>query len=542
MDHSKMDHSKMDHSKMDHSKMDHSKMDHSKMDHSKMDHSKMDHGQHEMSDMHAGMKHESMANMHHMHHSQSAMPLVLSSIFIFLIIGIYFFRKTKESFTPSTKRNNLFQFYFLKKMMKSNYFIFNFRLIPAITFLFILATGLWGSARGNLAAPFTWLFWWTLLIFFVAFAGKVFCMACPWDFFANLFQFGWFHKKSNSLSGLGLKWPKSLANIHLASLFFIIFTWLELTGVATDSFVTAVLGLGFVCSAVLIALFFKDRPFCRYLCPIGRISGIYAQFSPLEIRANDLSVCDSCKTKECVKGTDTTTKCPTGEIPFKLKENTFCTLCTECIKSCEKDNMVLRARPLATDLLTEKKLYFDEILLVILILVLTFFHGLTMTPTWFKWTDFIGTSLSVDYTMAFSILMPAILLISFFVFYLFSKIVGNVKGMLALIPLALGYHFGHNLMHLFSESLNLVSYLNDPFGWGWNVFGLKDFNAFPLLGHSSSQILQFVCIALGFYYSIKTIRVRIKEQFFSHYFLTFAIAMTGLWLVTQPMVMRTMHE
>ena len=512
-------------------------------------HEGMDHGNHQV-DPHAGMDHSShqatMGSVNHgahgMHQMGQSSSLPYFSILLFLIIGLFFYRRSKLEFRSSSWRFNLFESSPLKRMVRSKYFIFSVRFVPAMLFLLVLATGFWGSARGNLAAPFTWLFWWTLLIFFVAFAGKIFCMSCPWDFFANLVQFGWFHKTKKTSSNLGIKWPKKLSNIHLASLFFVVFTWFELVGVATDSFVTALLGFCIVSGAVIMALVFKDRPFCRFLCPIGRISGIYAQFSPVEIRPHDLSVCATCKTKECVKGTDTSTRCPTGEVPFKLKENTFCTLCTECIRSCDKENMVIQARPFATDLLVEKKMNRDEVLLAILILVLTFFHGLTMTPTWFSWTGFIEQSASVSYMMAFSFLMPIILIVSFLMFYGFSRLVGTAMGMFALIPLALGYHFGHNLMHLVSESLNLVSYMNDPFGWGWNVFGLKDFKAFPLLGHQSSQVLQYICIALGFFFSVKVIRARLRSQFVSHFVLTFMVAMVGLWLVAQPMVMRTMHE
>ena len=91
-------------------------------------------------------------------------------------------------------------------------------------------------------------------------------------------------------------------------------------------------------------LLYEKRAFCRYVCLVGRISGLYAQMSPVELRKIDNDVCKTCKTKECITGTDITTPCPTSEKPFMLTQNTYCTLCTECIRSCEKDNLTLKSK------------------------------------------------------------------------------------------------------------------------------------------------------------------------------------------------------
>ena len=87
-----------------------------------------------------------------------------------------------------------------------------------------------------------------------------------------------------------------------------------------------------------------------YACLVGRVSGLYAQASPIELRIVSEDTCKSCSTKECITGTDTTTPCPTFEKPFLLKQNTYCTLCTECIRSCDKDNLSLFTRPVGVDL------------------------------------------------------------------------------------------------------------------------------------------------------------------------------------------------
>lgn len=46
--------------------------------------------------------------------------------------------------------------------------------------------------------------------------------------------------------------------------------------------------------------------------------------------------------------------------------------------------------------------------------------------------------------------------------------------MLALLPIAAGYHVAHYLVDLLTNGQYLLAALNDPFGWGWRLFGLPD--------------------------------------------------------------------
>ena len=65
-----------------------------------------------------------------------------------------------------------------------------------------------------------------------------------------------------------------------------------------------------------------------------------------------------------------------------MTQNTYCILCTECIKTCPKDNLSLNLRPWGEDLKSESKLRTDEAILSLILLSMTAFHGLTMTPLW----------------------------------------------------------------------------------------------------------------------------------------------------------------
>jgi len=482
-------------------------------------------------------------------------------LILFIIIGVAFVYKLNSNnqlTAVSSKRYNLLSNKYILKAVKSNYFSFSIRFLSALLFVLVLITGFYGRKYTSMAAGFTWLFWWTLLIYFVAFAGKVFCAVCPWDFFANLVQFGWFHKLKNKISGLNLKWPKTLKNVYPAIFFFIILTWLELGfDITRNSYFTAVLGLMMVMMAVISALVFERRSFCRYACLVGRVSGLYAQTSPVELRIVSDDICKSCSTKECITGTDTTTPCPTFEKPFLLEQNTYCTLCTECIRSCDKDNLSLFTRPIGVDLEKIKTSRKDESILAYVMLILTFFHGISMTKYWINWTSIITNITSGSYAMSFTILMLFILFGSYFIFrgyeLLIGKFVGNgnlgVNLAYTFIPITLGYHLGHNSMHLFIELSYMVPIMNDPFGFGWNLFGLANYQPQPFINPDVLRYIQLSVVLMGFYYSIKTLRQRLEQistvvlerkiMFIAYYMMIIALAILAIWFIYQPMVMKS---
>jgi len=482
-------------------------------------------------------------------------------ILFFVGVGAYFYWKAiikNIAITTSDKRIDLLKSSLLRRIVNWKYFSFSIRVLPGIAFVIILITGFYGRKYTSLAAGFTWLFWWTILIFFVAFFGKIFCAVCPWDFFANLFEFGWLHKLKKKSHSLNLKFPKALANIYPAILFFIILTWLELGfDVTRNSYLTAILGLMMVGAAILFALLFEKRAFCRSVCLVGRISGLYAQMSPVELRKIDDDVCRTCKTKECITGTDTTTACPTSEKPFLLTQNTYCTLCTECIRSCEKDNLTLKARPLGVDLGSLKNSRKDESILAYVILILTFFHGITMTKLWYVWLAKISATFSLDHVGSFTVMMAILLASVFLILKGIGLLVGNFvlerKAELHLayvfIPITLGYHLGHNSMHLFVETSYLVPVINDPMGYGWDLFGLSQYVPKPFINPDILRFLQLTVVAVGFYFSIKVLGQRVSQiskikkttklLYFTYFMLVLSFGILSIWFIYQPMIMKS---
>ncbi|MRS03627.1 4Fe-4S binding protein, partial [bacterium] len=99
--------------------------------------------------------------------------------------------------------------------------------------------------------------------------------------------------------------------------------WSALISIAEFSFTP-----GFIILIItLAASFFIERPWCRYVCPLGAASGLLGKLSPTYL-TRDADVCTSCKL--CTK------TCPMG---LKIHEvNTVksvdCVTCLECVDAC----------------------------------------------------------------------------------------------------------------------------------------------------------------------------------------------------------------
>ena len=261
---------------------------------------------------------------------------------------------------------------------------------------------------------------------------------------------------------------------------------------------TAIMAMLFVGLAVLCALIFEKRAFCRYACLVGRIQGLYALFSPVELRPESADVCRTCSSKACYKGTDSEIGCPTNLFPGNLKENTYCTLCTECVRSCPHDNIGINIRPPATDLMEKVQFKWDEAILAVMLLALTSFHGITMTPTWSGINNMLRAEMGLGPKIVFSLLMAIMIVLPVLLFWITAwaaRLMTNESGMsigkifrafaYSVIPIALFYHLAHNGMHFFKEAQNIIPLLSDPFGWGWDLFGTarKEYNVLTVSIH-----------------------------------------------------------
>ena len=195
------------------------------------------------------------------------------------------------------RRRNLFRVPWLGPALRSPIVLASARIAVLAIFLLVIAAGLFGdqTPEHNLAPVLTWTIWWTWLVFAIVFFGKIWCAVCPWPTIAEAVV-----PKS-----LGLRWPRTFRNLWIATSLFVLLTWLELGyGVTGSPWLTAVLGLCMTAAVIVSTAVFERRPFCRYACLVGRVSGLYSLFAASELRAGHAGTCVSCTTKDCYRGNE----------------------------------------------------------------------------------------------------------------------------------------------------------------------------------------------------------------------------------------------
>jgi hypothetical protein len=206
--------------------------------------------------------------------------------------------------------------------------------------------------------------------------------------------------------------------------------------------------------------------------------------------------------------------------------------------------------------------------MALLMLAITSFHGLTMTPVWAKLTEALDSLLSMGRIVAFStgmgiIMGLPILLYAFFVWL--SRLLAStstpdvikrlsykeyfVRYAYCLLPIALFYHLAHNLEHLLMEGPKVFALISDPLGWGWNLFSTAGISIPPLTSLDVLWILQVILVGVGHVYSLWAAQKISRHIFTSDTAASrgqwpmlaamIAFSIFSLWLLKQPMEMRT---
>jgi len=467
---------------------------------------------------------------------------------------------------PSKDRVNLMRIGVIRRFLLSRPARFVAQFSMAVAFILVIVAGLFGHQNPalNIAPLLTWTIWWCGLVVLIMFAGKAWCWMCPWDAIATWVEKFRLWKKADEGMGLDLKWPRVLRNIWLATALFVGLTWIEIGfGVTTRPAATAWLAIAMLGMTLACAFLFERKSFCRYGCLVGRVSGLYAMFAGVEVRHIDDDVCQTCKGKPCVTGSPSAYGCPTFEYPGRMQTNTYCIQCTECLQACPHDNMAVNVRPWGADLAVEAKPRSDEAYLALLMLAISGFHGLTMTPVWGEITKALPGPAMFSFSLGMTLLMLAPIAVYAILIAASYRIATATSPALAervsyrdyfiryaycVLPIALFYHLAHNLEHLLMEGPKIVSLISDPAGRGWNLLGTAGWHVPPLVSLDVLWILQVVLVGIGHVYSLWAAR-NISRRTFGDAsaaarsqwpllvgMIVFSIF--SLWLLKQPMEMR----
>ncbi|GMQ83474.1 MAG: 4Fe-4S binding protein [Gammaproteobacteria bacterium] len=439
------------------------------------------------------------------------------------------------------------------------------KLLLVILFLLVIIAGLYGTpipAR-NIATVLTWNIWWSGLIFSVFFLGSAWCAVCPWDTLATWLTRFNFTARPNPGSSLNLRVPKLLRNVWPALLLFTGLTWMELgVGITTSPYATALLSMLMLILATISLALFERKAFCRYFCPVGRTIGFYAQLAPVELRHIDAEICNRCVTLDCYHGNEEIEPCPTNLVMKNLQENTYCTSCGNCIRSCPDQNIAWRPRPMSREALQDARPRPDEAWFMLGLLALTGLHGLTMMPFWERWirelARLTGDSGQLLWSFTAGLLASIMLvvlvyglLIALTRFYnrrevSFKRLFFGMSFIA--LPLAFAYHLAHNLNHLLREGRGLAALFMNPLGLGVQPLSMaeKQTRAMSaIIPQDAIFALQTALIVFGFWIAMQVLRHRgealLPDSGWKLFpMCIFALIMTAshLWLLAQPMMMR----
>lgn len=391
-------------------------------------------------------------------------------------------------------------------------------------FVILIMAGLVGNPIGNQNAAIImiWIFWFFFLIMvLVPLGGRAWCLMCPLPAPAEwISRLGIVQKVRGKAISAGWKWPKKLDNIWLQNVGFLLVASLSpliLTRPAATSYLMLLfIGLAIVTHLLFIQQNRGGRIFCKYVCPVGGFIGLYSLMGGLEIKVKDKAVCKSHREKVCVTGNECGWGCPWFEYPGNMERNLYCGLCTECIKTCPKDNLAFGLRPLAADLTKKRKLdeaYKSFIMLGSALAFIAIFFG-----WWGSWKDVANPidgvllrgpvrwgNLAV-YTAAIwtltLIVIPGIHLGVAALARALARIPGvSLKKLFvdyayALVPLGLAVWMAFVLGMIMVNGAYVVSVISDPFGWGWDVFGTAGYKWRPYFP-GAVPYLQLIILVVG---------------------------------------------
>jgi transcriptional regulator with AAA-type ATPase domain/NAD-dependent dihydropyrimidine dehydrogenase PreA subunit len=290
-------------------------------------------------------------------------------------------------------------------------------------FALVVIIGLFGpqTRDRSFVLNLFWAWWWPVMLLLFPFVGRLWCSVCPFMIYGELAQrlsLKWFPRQLRS-------WPRQQAERwggwFLFGLFVLILLWEELWNLENTAYLSSCLLLLITAGAVIFSLLFERRFWCRYLCPIGGMNGMFAKLAMIELRAQQGICAATCTTYQCYKGGpekgegQETGGCPLYSHPAQLQDNRDCVLCMTCLKACPHRSVELNLRPPGIELWTTHTATAPEAALLLLLFGAVFLHYLPQLSSGLH--DWLGWSLSLEQVgvhaslSGLALLIPAVIVL-----------------------------------------------------------------------------------------------------------------------------------
>jgi hypothetical protein len=205
-----------------------------------------------------------------------------------------------------------------------------------------------------------------------------------------------------------------------------------------------------------------------------------------------------------------------------MKRNNYCGLCTECIKSCPKDNVGVFIRPFGSD---RKLKGYDEMFNAIIMLVVAIVFSVTMSGPWGVIKDAANVTESRQ-IVPFLIYVASIWILALGVFPGIFALVARAARRFAgsqednrtvilrlayiLIPIGIFAWIAFSLPMLMVNYAYILNVLSDPLGLGWNILGTADFPFQPFYPQSI-PLIQGIILLSGLYLGLSRGYLSLKD-------------------------------
>ena len=421
----------------------------------------------------------------------------------------------------------------------------------------VILTSVFGTKMSgrNLGVLLMWAVWLFLLVAILTpLFGRSWCTICPLPFFGDLFQrksaqypvAGKTGEYNNRYSGLFKKWPGFLNNDWLRLIVFLILATFSTTLIAVPR-VSGITVLLLMLFPLLISAIWELRAFCRYLCPVSVFITPFSRMSPVALRNRSQDVCDRCKPHYCEKGNISGWACPHGLNMGKVRENSDCSLCLECLRSCTYNNVTLYKRPFASELGTRT---LSEAWMTIAVFTVAMVYSVLYLGPWPMIRDFVNIMDKKNWALfgiyaaglwfIVLVVVPAIL---YFTAWAGSRLSGYraktteiFKGNAgAVIPLGLMIWIAFVIPMFFVNITFIFQSFSDPFGWGWDFFGTANIRWKQFLPEYIPWF-QSVLILTGSYLSLRNLK-RTWERAGDNVNIFLLSLPTGIFLLVVSMAM-----
>ncbi len=375
----------------------------------------------------------------------------------------------------------------LRKFLLSDWWPQRFWFIVMAIFVPVTVMGYIGpqSRDASITLNFFWAWWWPLYLFLFAFVGRLWCAICPFMITGE-----WIRKVSlwifpRQLLPWPTKWLNKWGAWVLFAGFVAIYLWEKLWDLPHRPYLSSWLLVAIAAGAVICSVIYERRLWCRYLCPIGGMNGMFAKLSMVEVRSVQ-QVCGSqCSTFSCYKGSEATPVnfsnplpnegqatggCPLYSHPAQLQDNRDCVLCMTCLKACPNRSVQFNLRFPAADLWENHQGFWAEVALMLLLFGGVFMH---YSHRILGWLGLGNIPLDSEHLLTALPVVTLLLLIPFVATYLTHQVArlfdrdmpDYLKVIYAYLPMVLAANLAYYVPAGITEAGQILPVIARTFGY-----------------------------------------------------------------------------